>query len=80
LAKVIVRKLDRAPVGEAGQGSLVQKRVIGPDGRSAKIWTIDANSSSFSSDLRLMFEKNVAKARRENTKRFGSPDRVANKS
>jgi hypothetical protein len=36
--------------------------------------TIDATSPTFGDDLRHTFEKNVAKARRENKKKFGSPD------
>lgn len=35
---------------------------------------IDATGPTFGDDLRRAFEKNVAKARRENKKKFGSPD------
>jgi hypothetical protein len=80
VAKIVIRKLNREPAREAEQGSLVEKRVISPNGRATKILTIDANSPSFSSDLRLLFEKNVAKARRENRKKFGSADRVSGKA
>ena len=77
MGKIVVRELDHDPTDACSETSLAEKRVIGPDGQPTKIWTIDANSSSFSTDLRLMFEKNVAKARRENMEKFGSPDRVA---
>jgi hypothetical protein len=40
----------------------------------AKAITIDATSPTFGDDLRRAFEKNVAKARRQNKKKFGSPD------
>jgi hypothetical protein len=40
----------------------------------AKAISIDATSPTFGDDLRRAFEKNVAKARRENKKKFGSPD------
>jgi hypothetical protein len=40
----------------------------------AKPITIDATSPTFGDDLRRAFEKNVAKARRENKNKFGSPD------
>jgi hypothetical protein len=40
----------------------------------ANPFTIDASSPTFGDDLRRAFEKNVAKARRENKKKFGSPD------
>jgi len=36
--------------------------------------TIDATSPTFGDDLRRAFEKNVARVRRENKKKFGSPD------
>jgi hypothetical protein len=38
------------------------------------VLTIDATGPTFGDDLRRAFEKNVAKARRENKKKFGSPD------
>jgi hypothetical protein len=40
----------------------------------AKPFTIDASGPTFGEDLKRAFEKNVAKARRENKKKFGSPD------
>jgi len=36
--------------------------------------TINATGPTFGDDLRRAFEKNVAKARRDNKKKFGSPD------
>lgn len=62
----------------AGTGKINTKRVVGADGRFMKVPSIDANSASFSSDLTLVFQKNVAKRRRENKRKFGSPDRVSN--
>jgi hypothetical protein len=41
-----------------------------------KISTIDANSPTLSADLTALFTRNVAKARRENKKLFGSPDGI----
>jgi hypothetical protein len=43
-------------------------------GRPNAVIAIDASSPTFGEDLRSAFEKNVAKARRENKRRFGSPD------
>jgi hypothetical protein len=43
-------------------------------GRPSAVIVIDASSPKFGDDLRSAFEKNVAKARRENKRRFGSPD------
>jgi hypothetical protein len=79
MAKVIVTDLGKR-LGKRGWSTLSEKRVVNSEGRVVKIPTIDANSVHFSSDLHLVFQKNVAKARRENKKRFGSPDRVGPKT
>jgi hypothetical protein len=39
-----------------------------------QVYWIDANSKTFTDDLTAVFKKNVAKARRENKRLFGSPD------
>lgn len=76
---VSVTKIVFKPLGAkvAKAGTVKTKRVVGADGRYIKIPSIDANSASFSSDLTLVFQKNVAKRRRENKRKFGSPDRVS---
>jgi hypothetical protein len=79
VAKVIVRKLGNK-AAKRGRSSLSEKRLFNSEGKLVKVLTIDSNSSSFSSDLHLVFQKNVAKARRENKKRFGSADRVRQKA
>lgn len=79
MAKVIVRKLGNK-AAKRGRSSLYEKRLLDSEGKLVKVLTIDSNSSSFSSDLHLVFQKNVAKARRENKKRFGSADRVNRKA
>jgi hypothetical protein len=78
MAKVIVADLGKL-VKRAGRGSVSEKRVVNAEGKTVKVLTVDANSATFSSDLHRVFEKNVAKARRENKKRFGSADRVQQK-
>ena len=79
MAKVIVQKLEKA--GRNGsRSSLEERRVYNPAGQLEKVLTINSNSASFSSDLLQVFKKNVAKARRENKKQFGSPDRVGKKT
>jgi hypothetical protein len=79
MAKVIVTDLSKIS-GKRGRNPLPEKRVINSEGKLVRIPTIDSNSPSFSSDLHRVFQKNVAKARRENKKRFGSPDRVSQKA
>lgn len=79
MAKVIVRNLEKC-LAKRGRIPVSEKRVVNSEGKVVRISTIDSNSPYFSSDLRRLFQKNVAKARRENKKRFGSPDRVGQKA
>jgi hypothetical protein len=78
MAQVVVKKLGSK--SKRGRSSVSEKRLFNSEGKLVKILSLDSNSSSFSSDLRLVFQKNVAKARRENKKRFGSADRVHQKA
>jgi hypothetical protein len=43
-------------------------------GRFVENYTIDGRSRKFGDDLTYVFSKNVAKARDENVKRFGTAD------
>jgi hypothetical protein len=79
MAKVVIRDLSKK-LASSGPGSVVKKTVVGKDGRRFKVLSIDANSATFSSDLTKVFKSSVAKARRENKKRFGSADRVLKKA
>lgn len=79
MAKVIIKDLSKSTAA-AGRRVLREKRVVNAEGKIVKIPTIDSNSSHFSADLLQVFRKNVAKARRENKQRFGSPDRVGQKA
>ncbi|MEO6780403.1 MAG: hypothetical protein ABI407_04955, partial [Bradyrhizobium sp.] len=67
-------------LGRRGRSSVVSKSVHKPNGERVRILSIDANSPTFGNDLSTVFERNVAKARRANKKKFGSPDRVAHKA
>lgn len=66
--------------GKADEASVVSKSVRGANGARFKVWAIDANSPTFGDDLSTVFARNVSKARKENTERFGAPDRVARKA
>lgn len=79
MAKVVIGRPGRQK-GASVRGSLREKRVIAADGRVVIVPTIDANSATFGADLQHLFARNVAKARRDNKRRFGSPDRVDAKS
>ncbi len=55
-------------------GSVREKRMRNSEGKFVRVLSLDANSATFIDDLTTVFEKNVAKARRENKQLFGSPD------
>ena len=52
-------KCARCPSQPAPR-TVLAARLFRPDGRSGRVLTIDANSPTFTSDLTLLFEKNVA--------------------
>jgi hypothetical protein len=52
----------------AAKRSVVEKRVQGPDGRYVTVLKLDADSKTFTDELSYLFERNVAKARRQNRK------------
>jgi hypothetical protein len=62
----------------AGMKALVRnkKRFKASSGKYAQVAVLDANTASFGSDLLKVFTENVAKARKENMRLFGSPDRA----
>jgi len=53
---------------------ITEQSVYDQDGRLTTVFTVDAGSATLGSDLRYAFEKSVARARRENKKKFGSAD------
>jgi hypothetical protein len=56
------------------RGSVRTKQVRNSEGKLVRVLSVDANSATFIDDLTRVFERNVAKARLENVKLFGSPD------
>ncbi len=55
-------------------GSVREKRVRNAEGKLVRVLSLDANSATFIDDLTTVFKKNVAKARHENVRLFGSPE------
>jgi hypothetical protein len=53
-----------------------KKRFKASSGKYAQVTVLDANTASFGTDLLKVFRENVAKAREENMRLFGSPDRA----
>ena len=60
--------------GGKNQGSVREKRMRNSDGAFVRVLSLDANSPTFIEDLTTVFERNVAKARRENRQLLGSAD------
>jgi hypothetical protein len=56
-----------------------RKRFKASSGKYARLTVLDANTATFGTDLLNVFRENVAKARKENKRLFGSPDRVPDK-
>ena len=79
MTRVVIKKLS-AKNGVNGRSSVVSKSIHKPNGQRVRILSVDANSPTFGTDLSVIFERNVAKARRDNKKKFGSADRVSQKT
>jgi hypothetical protein len=53
-----------------------RKRFKTSSGKYREVRVLDANTATFGDELLSVFEENVTKAREENQRLFGSPDRV----
>jgi hypothetical protein len=77
MSKVVVADLGSTKVARKPATSVRRKRVHGSDGKTKQVMLLDLNSATFDDDLTYVFERNVAKARRENKKLLGSADGIA---
>jgi hypothetical protein len=75
MVKVVVRKLKLGS-GKRRGNTLERTSVRDSKGKISQFFTIDVKSPTFESDLAFVYKRNVAKARSENKKLFGSPDGV----
>lgn len=73
LAKVVVASLNSK---SAAAGVVSEKRVRDAEGHVRTVRTLDAHSGAFGDELRYVFGKNVAKARRDNKRVIGRTDAV----
>lgn len=71
MPKVMLKSANPAKRSRALKSSIVEKRLHRADGKRVRILSIDANSPTFGADLGVVFRKNVAKAKRENSKIIG---------
>ena len=74
MAKVEYVKLKRSRSKKPD--SVTSKRVKDVQGKANTVYTVDADSGTFGTDLEYAFGQKVKRVRRENTKRFGLADRV----
>lgn len=74
MAKVVVKSLK--PKSRKKPESVTEKRLRDSDGKMKVVRSLDVRSETFASDFEYVFGKNVAKARRENTRVTGAPDAV----
>jgi hypothetical protein len=78
MVKVIYANLQ-TPKRGAG-GALTRKRVRNAGDNPAAVLILNADSPDFADDLTHAFTRNVARARRENKRLFGSASGVAAKA
>ena len=77
MVDVVLRDLPKGKSASGRKtGSVREKRMRTVEGKTIRVVSLDANSGTFIDDLTTVFERNVAKARRENKRLFGSPDGV----
>jgi len=74
MVKVIVRKIDSKK--NARRRTIAKTHIRDASGKPAGYFTIDTRSPTFEDDLTRVYKANVAKARSENKKFFGAPDRA----
>jgi hypothetical protein len=78
MPKVVVADIGKTTVPRKTT-SVRKKRAHSSDGKVREVMLLDLRSATFDDDLTYVFEKNVAKARRENKKLLGSADGIERK-
>jgi tellurite resistance-related uncharacterized protein len=77
LARVAAKKKKTPAISQRPMRAVVtKKRFKTSSGKYGQVSVLDANVATFGTDLLEVFRENVAKARKENIRLFGSPDRV----
>ena len=72
MADFVVADTKKGKRRTGRHSSVREKFLRTADGRFVKVLSLDANSANFADDLTVVFARNVARARRENKKLFGS--------
>ncbi len=74
MSRVVIADLGNTTGPSRKKTSIRKKRIRSSDGKVRRIMILDLTSATFDDDLTYIFERNVAKARRENKKLLGSAD------
>jgi hypothetical protein len=74
MTDVVVTELRSKKAGRKAKTAVREKHLRDSQGRTVRVLSLDANSATFADDLTDVFERNVARARRENKRLFGTPD------
>lgn len=74
--RAAVKKKATLAAKKSTPRSVSKKRFKAASGRYAQVAVLDANTASFGADLLQVFRNNVARARKENMRLFGSADRA----
>jgi hypothetical protein len=74
LGSIWLQPLRTQARGAKKTGSVRAKRMRNAEGKFVRVLSLDANSATFIDDLTTIFQRNVAKARRENRQLLGSAD------
>ena len=75
MAKIVYASLkkDKSTADRRSRKNRVAaKTVTAPDGSRQTLATVDADSPTFSDDLTTVFQRNVARARRDNRRLIGT--------
>jgi hypothetical protein len=76
MAKVVIADLGNTTGARGKRRPVRKRRMRGPDGTVRQVMILDLTSATFDDDLTYIFQRNVAKARRENRLLLGSADGV----
>ena len=74
MAKVVVRKIAVKKSKPGTRAGVKKTHARDSAGQPMQVYTIDARSPTFGDDLTYVYQANVATARNENRKLFGSED------
>ena len=74
MSKLVVRKIDVRDGRSAARPGVKKTRARDSAGQPMQVYTLDVRSSTFGDDLAYVYRANVAAARNENRKLFGSED------